>query len=55
MDGVSTVTRTIGTGTSARAQSRTISENTEVAPTRKRGASSRAGRKKGKENATRVR
>jgi len=53
VDGVSTVTRTIGTGTSARA--RTLAEqsdNREAATARKRGTSSRKG---GKENTSAVR
>jgi structural maintenance of chromosome 2 len=51
VDGVSTVTRTIGTGTSARARTLAESDNREAAeaPARKRGTSSR-GRKAGKEN-----
>lgn len=52
VDGVSTVTRTIGTGTSARARTLAESDNRE-GPVRKRGSSSR-GRKGGKENLSAV-
>ena len=51
VDGVSTVTRTIGTGSSARARTFAESENREAPPARKRATSSR-GRKGGKENAS---
>jgi structural maintenance of chromosome 2 len=56
MDGVSTVSRTIGTGSSARARTLAESDNREAAeaPARKRGTSSR-GRKAGKENTGRSR
>lgn len=48
VDGVSTVTRTIGTGTSARARTLAESDNREAEPARKRGTASRG--RKGKEN-----
>lgn len=55
VDGVSTVTRTIGTGSSVRPRALAEAENNEEAedpPARKRAASSRRNRNVGKENAT---
>lgn len=54
VDGVSTVARTIGTGSSARVRTLAESDNRETGPSRKRGAASR-GRKGGKENTSAVR
>ncbi len=57
VDGVSTVTRTIGTGSSVRARVALAESDNREAPepsARKRGTSSR-GRKGGKENSSAVR
>lgn len=54
VDGVSTVTRTIGTGSSARVRTLSESDNRDAPPAKKRGTTSR-GRKSGKENTTSVR